>query len=406
MTAATRSTGPRRAGLRSALVRDRARLRGWRLDRLDGRGLSPVVFGNDVRLLNGGAIAYAAMLEALESARSSVAVEMYTWADDRVGRRFASACAARSRAGVQVFALLDSFGSLGSGAIAQTLAKSGVRVLWYHALAPWGRRWGWNRRNHRKLVLADGTVGFAGGMNLAEVYSAEFGGPDAWSDVGVRVQGPAVRELTRIFLLSWLAAGGSAEETSALVASPYDAGRAGVQVTGGRGLIARRRLRAAHLELLRMSREQVLIANAYFVPERPLVKALCRAARRGVRVRLLLPGVSDAAPARWAGRAFYGALLGAGVAIRELHETVLHAKAAVIDGEVLLTGSANLDYRSFRHNLEVTVAVHDQECARAATSALEQDWDRALPLRLDDWLDRPLFDKVLEALALAVRYWL
>lgn len=400
-------SGRRRAVLRRAVRRSRDRLRGWRLDRLHGRGRAPIVYGNRAALLDGGERAFAAIEERIAAATTSVAIEMYTWADDRIGRRLADRCAERARAGVPVYVLLDAFGSLRSGAIAQRIEKAGARVLWYHALLPWaGRRWGWNRRNHRKLVIVDGVTGFAGGVNVAEDYSAEFSGAFAWRDLAVRIDGPGVREMTRVFLLSWIEAGGAADDTAPLIATSPEDGAAGLQVMGGRGLLARRRLRGMHLQLLHLAHAEVFVANAYFVPERPLVRALVRTARRGVRVRLLLPGVSDSPPARWAARAFYGALLRAGVEIREVHDVVLHAKAAIVDGEVLLTGSANLDYRSFRHNLEVTVTVHDDSCARAAAAALETTWAGARPVTLEAWGSRGFADRLLEGLALLVRFWL
>jgi cardiolipin synthase len=411
-------TAPR-AGLRlsdpvrppRSTLRDLVRIPGRaltlrRLDRLVDRAGSPIVYGNAAEVLHSGEAIYARMLEAMDAARSSISIEMYTWADDRAGRRFAAAAGAAARRGVHLRVLLDAFGSLGSGTLAARMERDGVEVRWVHPLAPWTPRWVPNQRDHRKLIVVDGRVAFAGGMNLAETYTREFAGDRAWRDMGIRFEGPAVREIARLFVTAWIRSGGSVEGTGALFATPAEAGRVGVQVVGGRGLKGRRGLRRSYLEFLSQARRRVLVVNAYFAPERVLRSMLARTARRGVAVDLLLAGESDVPAVRWAGRASYGSLLRAGVRILEHRRTVLHAKAAVFDEEILLAGSANLDYRSFRHNLEVAVHIFDGEAAREAARAFDEDLALASEVTLDAWERRPLGERILETLAASVAYWL
>lgn len=384
--------------------------RAWRVRRrveaLEARSGVRVLWGNEVEVLDSGSAAFAAMASAIEGAREAVAVEMYTWADDRLGRRMADVVAAKARSGVPVLVLLDAFGSFASGALARAMESAGVAVRWYHPLAPWTPRWYPNRRDHRKLVIVDGTSAFVGGMNFAEEYAHEFAGDDAWRDLGVSFRGPAVREAVRLFLGTWAISGGSLEAGAPLVRAPREAGAAGVQLLGGGGRAGYRVLRNGHLALVEQARHRILIANAYFVPSRRLVGVLVAAARRGLRVDLLLPTLTDVPLVRWASRATYGRLLEAGVAIREHRGAVLHAKAAVVDGAVLLAGSANLDYRSFRHNLELAVSVVDAAAASAALRGLESDWERATPVDLATWRARPVFERLLEAFATGLRYWL
>ena len=377
-----------------------------RLDRLVERGGSPIVYGNRVRVIHSGREAYDAMLAALDAACSTASIEMYTWADDRVGHRFAEAAVRAAGRGVHVRVLLDAFGSLGSGPLAAWLEREGVQVRWYHPLAPWTPRWYPNRRDHRKLLFVDGRVAFVGGMNLAETYTNEFSPGRAWRDLTLQVDGPAVREVARIFVTTWVRAGGSPAGTGDLFAPPVESGRAGVQVVGGRGLRGRRGLRRSYLEFLAQARRRVLVANAYFAPERNLRNALAETARRGVRVDLLLPGESDVPLVRWAGRASYDLLLRAGVHIHEYRGSVLHAKAAVFDGEILLAGSANLDYRSFRHNLEVALHVFHGETARNTAVEIDRDLETAEQVRLDAWQRRPLRERLLERFASSLAYWL
>jgi cardiolipin synthase len=377
-----------------------------RLDRLVERGGSPIVYGNRVTTIHAGHDAYDAMLDALHGACATASIEMYTWADDRVGRRFAEAAVRAARRGVKVRVLLDAFGSLGAGRLAAWMEHEGVQVRWYHPLAPWTPRWYPNRRDHRKLLLVDGRLAFAGGMNLAETYTEEFAGPSAWKDLAVEVEGPAVREIARIFVTTWVRAGGDPAGTGDLFSAPVESGRAGVQVVGGRGLRGRRGLRRSYVEFLAQARRRVLVANAYFAPERTLRSALADTARRGVRVDLLLPGESDVPLVRWAGRSSYDALLRAGVHIHEYQGAVLHTKAAVFDDEILLAGSANLDYRSFRHNLEVALHVFHGETARRTAEAIQGDLAAARPIRLEAWRRRPWKEHMFERVAASLAYWL
>lgn len=376
------------------------------LDRLSERAGGPPTYGNRADVLAGGRTAFESMLRSVDAARQSLAVEMYTWADDRVGRRFGEAARAALRRGVRVFVLVDSFGSFESDDLVHSVEAAGAEVHWFHPLAPWVPSWYPNRRNHRKLLLVDGTVGFVGGMNLAEEYSEEFRGSAAWSDVAVRVEGPAVRELAQLFLQTWWRCGGSPSAAGELLRAPRETGAAGVQVIGARGLRGRRGLRRYYLALIAMARGRIFLANGYFAPERLLRRALMRAARRRVRVEILVPGPTDFPVVRWAGRAHYGALMAAGVRIFEATRRVLHAKIAVVDDEVLLAGSANLDHRSFRHNLEVAVNVFDRDAAGAAVGALEEDLAAAKEVTPQDWSRRPPLHRLQERLASLVRYWL
>lgn len=381
----------------------------WRLRRLRSLEVwtgARIAYGNRVAVFHGGREVFEAIAESIAGARRGIAIEMYAWADDGLGRRLAEAVAERARAGVPAFVVLDAFGSLGSRGIEGILKAAGVPVLWYHPLLSFGRRWFPNRRDHRKLVIVDGDVAFAGGMNLAETYSEEFAGASAWRDFGVRIEGPAVREALRLFLGTWGRAGGDLAGPAALAVAPLELGGAGVQFVGGRGLVGRRMLRRSHLATLAQARRRVLVANAYFVPEAPLRRQLARAARAGVAVDLLLPGATDVPLVRWASRATYEGLLEAGVRIHEHRGVVLHAKAAVVDDEVLVTGSANLDYRSYRHNLEVSVTIFDRDAAREARVGLERDFERGTPIVLESWRRRGAAERLRERAATLLRYWL
>lgn len=398
---------PGRAGTFKNLIR---RPRVWlslrHLDWLVDRMGSPILEGNEVKLLPTGRAVLDEMLGAIESAERSLAIEMYTWADDRLGRRFAEAAGRRALGGLPVRVLVDAFGSVTSVRLMTSLRGTGAQVLWYHPLLPWTPSWYPNRRNHRKLLIADGKVAFVSGLNLAESYTDEFHGQEAWRELGLRIEGPAVGELVRLFLGTWVRSGGELDRAEPSAGTGERRGPARVQVVGAHGLRGRRSLRRTYLTFIDLARERIFIANSYFAPETSLRRALARAARRGVRVELLLPGKSDVPMVRWAGRAFYGELLAAGVQVREMHHVILHAKAAVFDEKVLVTGSANLDYRSFRHNLELAVNVFHPDSAKKVLEALEADFARSAPVHLEQWRRRSALERLLEWLGALFRYWL
>lgn len=379
-----------------------------RLDRLADFGESRVVPGNRIGVMCGGGAAFPAMIEAIEGASRGIAFEMYTWADDRVGWRFAEAMGARARAGIPTYCLVDAFGSIGGGSCLAAMRKAGVEVLRYNPLGPRlsMSKWFPNRRDHRKLLVVDGTLAFTGGLNLAECYSDEFLGEKAWCDLAVRLDGPVVRDLLRLFVGAWSRAGGAMDVVNTLLVEVPPAGSAAVQVLGHIGRRGRRAMRRALLAAIELSRERILLAYAYFVPDDGLRSALSRAARRGVRVDLLLPGPTDVPMVRWASRSSFGPLLRAGVRIRELRDAILHAKAGVFDDAVATLGSANLDYRSLHLNLEVVVNLFEAEAVRDTREALEARFARAEPVTLELWRRRPASERVLERLAFALRYWL
>jgi cardiolipin synthase len=392
--------------LRSLVRRPRILRALRRLDRLVAFGEQQVVQGNGVQVLSGGRQAFDAIEKALAGARSGIAIEMYTWSDDVVGRRMASALRERLRAGVPVRVIVDAFGSFGQGRVLEELRHAGADVRWYNPLAPRLSRWVLNRRNHRKVVLVDGVTAFLGGINFADCYTDAIAGEHAWVDLMVRLDGPAVREVGRLFLGTWARAGGSLDVTGGVVTQPRPVGPSQVQVLGRVGLRGSRALRRSFLANLELAQDTILLAYAYFVPDVSVRRGIAHAVRRGARADLLLPGPTDVRMARWAGRAYYERLLRAGVRIRELRQTVLHTKAAVFDEEVVVVGSANLDPRSFHVNVELVLNVFDRAVAREMTATLRQHWDRAEEVALEPWLRRPFTERVLEGVAVMLRSWL
>jgi cardiolipin synthase len=302
------------------------------------------------------------MLEAISSATRSVHLEVYTFEREGVGTRFIDALTTAASRGVEVKVIVDGWGTMGeSRALASTLRAAGIKVRIHNPLTSLflGRAW----RNHRKILLVDETVAFIGGINIGDDYAPRDGEP-GWADLVLELRGPICPRLGTL-----LNAGASALESGAV--------RISLSGVGGGG-----RLRARYLSALQHARRKVVLAHAYFLPDRGFVKALQRTARRGVEVHLLLPGRSDVPFARAASMRLYRTLLKAGVHIHELMTTTLHAKAAVVDGERLLVGSFNLDPLSLV-NLETLVEVEDAAMAAQATHWMERHLTGARPVELE-----------------------
>ncbi|MDW8361500.1 MAG: phospholipase D-like domain-containing protein [Myxococcales bacterium] len=363
---------------------------------------APVRVGNRVRLLHDGKECFPAMLEAIASARHEVLLEMYWFASDQTGWRFARALMDAARRGVRVLVVRDAVGSLGSdGAMWRQMTEAGCDTREFGPIWPWARRFRLDRlqrRDHRKLLVVDGRIGMTGGVNIGDEWAPEEEGGGGWRDDMVLVEGPAVAVMRRLFMHTWRKLGGV--EPSPPPVEHRDETAEGatcaVQVLANFWRGERRAIRAAYLARIAAARRYLWIANSYFVPDGQVRRALGRAAARGVDVRVLVPGRSDVAAVQWAGRALYGELLERGVQIHEWHPNVLHCKNAVIDDVWCTVGTYNLDYRSWRLNLEVNVAVEDEAVARRLRERMERDLDEAMPIRLEDWRFRPLGDRLLE----------
>src|SRR5262245_2751664 len=251
--------------------------------------------GHRVDVLVDGAAAYPAMLEAIAGATREIHVETYIWEGDKTGQKFAEALSARARAGVVVRAIVDAVGGFGLPEILRRrMRDAGVQLVEFHPVAPWRRRWGWGVRDHRKVLVVDGRVAFAGGLNLGDEYAPIEWGGAAWHDVHVRLTGPTVREIQREFAAAYrYAAAASSEPLVLRRDTPAVAGHARVQVLASRNRRGRKRIRRTFYHALKRARERIWMQQAYFVPDRALRRILRNAARRNVDVRIMLPQRSD-----------------------------------------------------------------------------------------------------------------
>jgi cardiolipin synthase A/B len=359
---------------------------------------------------------FARLERDLSSAMRSITMHIYYCEPGRLGDRLASTLAARARAGVRVLLLADGFACrrlIDSIGPALTEAGASVAVLrppkWYalHRV---------QHRNHSRLVVIDGRIGYTGGYGVADEWLGVEGSAP-WRDTSVRFIGPAVRDVQAAFVAAWAEATGtliagdaffpasadssqvvrdrSPEDSTFSLRGEYDDVAAGLLYSQpGIGTTPAERTFALSVA---GARRTLFISNAYFVPTPLIRSSLESAARRGVDVRLLLPGPrTDVAGTRWAGRGYYGELMAAGVRIYEYQGTMMHAKTIVADGVWSVIGSMNLDNRSTRLNDEAALLVHDVRVGAALDSIFAADLGNAAAIGPERYQRRPRWQRLLE----------
>ena len=366
---------------------------------------APIATGNSIALLTNGDEIFPAMLETIASARRSVNLVTYVYWPSEIGRTVAAALCERARAGVAVNVLLDAVGcsSIESNVV-RDMEVAGVTFAYFRPLKLYAVR-RVNNRTHRKLLVADGEVGMTGGVGIADQWTGVAQDPDHWRDTHVRVRGPVVRGLQGAFAENWLEATGNV-----LVGSEYLPDLAPIpdgvamQVVRSSASVGDTNVEALFYLAIACARTTLNITTAYFAPRPAFIEALSAAARRGVRVRLLVPGPNiDKNFVRQAGRAVYEQLLDAGARIFEYQPTMLHAKTLTIDGAWSTVGSVNFDNRSFQLQDECTLCVYSPPFAARLDEHFERDIDRSIAIDPERWNDRPLRARVAEALTKLTR---
>ncbi|MFA6003986.1 MAG: phospholipase D-like domain-containing protein [Elusimicrobiota bacterium] len=360
--------------------------------------------GNQLTLFNTGGEAFRAMWAAIESARHTINLETYILNSDATGEAFARRLIEKAKQGVSVRIIFDSIGGRDLDPMFLTrLRNAGVRLLEYHPVAPWRPRWEWSRRDHRKILVVDSSVAFTGGMNISHDHVSRHEGGGGWSDTHIQVEGPAAYELDRLFRTVWFK---ETQRWFPLAEFPeHLPGNSLVWVAANQEFIHRHRIRRAYLNALRAARREVCIANAYFLPDYGTRKALIDAAKRGVSVRVLVQGSTDARSVWYAGRRTFGHLLRGGVRLFEWQGSILHDKRALVDGVWCAVGSYNMDHRSLRHNLEVNLKILDCELAAQMRARFEDDFAKSRELTWPQWRRRPWLDKQYERFWYLFRYF-
>lgn len=362
---------------------------------------SPIHPANHVQVYTHGDDAFAAMREAIQAARDEILLESYILSDDAVGRRFLDLLAAAVRRGIVVRVLADAVGSFGTRrAFWREMARHGIEARLFHPL--FSGLWNQVFRDHRKILVVDRRIAFTGGMNISEDYGSfsrrkRQTGP--WRDTHVRVAGSAAWEMAVVFSEGWERTGGDPLHIPPLSLPASSEPGVGILVLDSRPFRGHHESASVLAAIAGAARRTLWITNAYFAPGRAAVRELGDAVRRGVDVRLLLPGKTDAALVRYAAHGMYAELLEAGVRIFEYQAAVLHAKSLVVDGQLALVGSSNLDFRSFFFNAECNLVIFCPDSSRALEQAFAADLARSEEILLGPWQARPLAERLRDGLA-------
>lgn len=381
---------------------------------------TPLVTGNQVTLLVDGPNTYKAMLAAIRGARDHINLETYILEDDETGQQFADALIAKQRAGVQVNVMHDSVGTLGTKKeFFKQLRDAGIRTLEYNPVNPLTAKAGWdvNERDHRKLLIVDGRTAFLGGINISSVYEGvsfskrsartEAAGEKLpWRDTHLQIDGPVVADLQRLFTDTWVQQKGDPLPARNYFPKLAPKGDDVVRAIGSSPKDPYSLIYATLISAINSAESDILITNAYFVPDPQLMASLKAAAARGVKVTLILPGKTDSGLVFHAGRASYTELLEAGIRIHERKGALLHSKTALIDGVWSTIGSTNLDWRSFLHNLEVNAVILGPAFGQQLRTLFDRDLAESNEITLEAWRHRGIGPRVREALSKAWEYWL
>ncbi len=363
-----------------------------------GMLLGPAILhGNKVVHYENGARIFPAMLEAIRGARQTITFETYIYWSGSIGEEFAEALSGRARAGVKVHLLLDWVGSINMD---QTLIggmqRAGIEVVRYHK-PHWYNITRMNNRTHRKLLVVDGKTGFTGGVGIADQWQGDAETPAHWRDSHFSVEGPVVAEFQAVFLDNWMKAEGRVLHGKEYFPPLYQEGDRAAQMFSSSPSGGSESMHLMYLMSITAAQRSIRLSSSYFVPEALAIKALVRAARRGVIIQIITPGqYIDTQFVRCASRSRWGRLLAAGIEIYEYRPTMYHCKMLIVDDFLVSVGSTNFDNRSFRLNDEANLNVYDERFALEMAGVFERDRRRSELVTLKKWKARPLSEKIWE----------
>ena len=358
------------------------------------------VGGNRGKVLLNGDEIFPAMLDAIRAAQSTVTFESYIYWSGDIGKAFADALSERARQGVKVHVLLDWVGSAKSEqTLLDGMLAAGVQIRKFHP-PHWSHLGRLNNRTHRKLLVADGRIGFTGGVGIAPQWTGHAQDPAHWRDTHFQVEGPVVAQMQATFLDNWVKVTGQVLNGASYFPALAPVGNEFAQMFSSSPTGGSESMQLMYLLSITAASRSIDLSAAYFVPDELTSNALVEAMKRGVKLRIVVPGPHiDSDTVRSASRARWGPLLAAGALIAEYQPTMYHCKVMVVDRLLVSVGSTNFDNRSFRLNDEATLNIIDAVFAARQTTIFEQDLALSRPVSFAQWRERPLREKLLERVA-------
>jgi cardiolipin synthase len=383
--------------------------RRWRL-RLESLLGTPATDGNEIEVLRNGAEIFPAMLDAIDAAEHSVDMVTFVYWSGRIADRFADRLAAAAARGCRVRVLLDAIGARKiDEELIDRMKSAGCDVRWFRPVADKALNIGEvDHRTHRKLLVCDASIGFIGGVGIADEWDGDARNESEWRDTHLSVRGPAVAGLLAGFIDNWADQNDDGFDPSAeLTVDPEPRGTSTCTVIRGSAETGASELWRLMLALVGCAEHRVRIATAYFNPDDRLCAALRDAAERGVEVSILVPGeFHDKRFIQIAAESTYAALLEAGVSISTFDVSMMHAKVITVDGVVATVGSANMNRRSTQFDEEANIVIFDPEIVAELDHHLDDDHRRSSEIDPADWADRSVWQRTAEKAADAVGRWL
>ena len=370
---------------------------------------APIIGGNKIDVLLNGEQTFPAMLKAIRGARKSITYAQYLYQDGAIAYELAEAFAERCRAGLSVILLLDSHGG---GKIPedipQLLTDSGCQLEWFRRvrlfqfITPW-ELLNYNYRNHRRILVIDGTLGFTGGHGVAEEWTGDGRTDGKWRDTDVRIEGPIVQQLQAAFVESWRDTTGHILGGDLYFPALKPVGKVNAQIVKSSPLGGTYESYMLLLLSISSARKSIHLSNPYFLPDERMQEALLDAVKRGVSVVVLTPGKIDHKLVYWASRRGFEPLLLGGIQIYEYQAALMHAKTMVVDGIWAHVGTTNLDNRSFALNEEINLIAYDHAVAGELEKAFADDLKYSKKLTYEAWKARPWREKFLELFTIPLK---
>ena len=367
---------------------------------------APFLEGNKITTLLNGVEIFPAQLEAIRGAKKTITLENFIFRSGKLSAQFVPALAERARNGVRVHIIMDSMGcSKLEQPELDELKSAGVQFVKYNR-TEWHKLLRVNHRDHRKILVVDGTVGFTGGACLADEWMGNADSKKLWRDTHYRVEGPAVGQLQGVFMDNWIQT-----QHEVLHGPDYfpvlrqsGANFARAYKTGPRDTVEAARL--VYLYSIAAARQHIRIAHSYFVPDNLTIETLLAARKRGVKIEIITPGIIDANVVRRASRGRWDELIKAGVEFYEYQPSLFHCKIMIVDDVWATMGTVNFDNRSFRINDENTLEVWDKDFAAAQIKIFEEDKTKSRHITPGEYKARPWYIKAAEEFASYFRAWL
>lgn len=356
---------------------------------------------NDVQIFTDGKEKFEALIRDIESATTHIHILYYIIRSDGLGNRIADALVKKALEGIEVRVLYDASGSrrLSRKFIHRIKEAGGEVVAFFPTRIPL-ITFHLNFRNHRKIVVIDGEIGYLGGFNIGDEYIGKHPKFGYWRDTHLKIRGQSVNNLQARFILDWNQA---TKQNIPLLhytcKNPSAEGEVGIQIVASGPDSRWEHIKNGFIEIIQSAKQYVYIQTPYFIPDDSMLDAIKIAASSGVDVRVMVPGIADHPFVYWASQSYFGELLAAGVRFYRYQNGFLHAKVMVADNRISTVGTANMDVRSFRLNFEVNAFLYSPDIAQQLTHIFNQDLEQSIEFTMDSYKNRPIVVRIKESIA-------